>query len=250
MKNSKEYAEKIKKLHRSIKRHAKKVVPMTFDDPVEAIIYGILSEKVTDRQAQVAWKRCKKHFVDLNDLRVARPDEIYDLFGKETEEIRGVGLTLAKVLFSVFDKHHEMTLASMREAGKRHARQELEEINGVTHFAVSYCMLTGLDAHAIPLTDKMIEYLVAHDLVDTNADAATIEGFLSKQIAAKDALEFYMLLRLESESASGKKSVKKKTTKKTKEKTTKKTKKKTTKKAIKKTTKKTAKKARKTTTKK
>ena len=169
-----------------------------------------------------------------------------------------MGLTLAKVLFSVFDKHHEMTLASMRDAGKRHARQELEEINGVTHFAVSYCMLTGLDAHAVPLTEKMIEYLVAHELVDPNADAATIEGFLAKQIGAKDALEFYSLLRLESESASAKKTMKKKTTKKTKKKTTKKTAKKTpkttTKKAAKKTKKKTTKKAatkvKKTTTKK
>ncbi len=45
MKNSKEYAEKIKKLHRSLKRQGKKVTPVTYDDPVEAIIYGILSEK-------------------------------------------------------------------------------------------------------------------------------------------------------------------------------------------------------------
>ncbi len=120
MKNSKEYAEKIKKLHRSLKRQDKKVTSVTYDDPVEAIIYGILSEKVTERQAQTAWKRSRKHFVDLNDLRVARPDEIYDLFGKETDEIREVGLVLARVLFSVFDKHHEMTLASLHDMGKRH----------------------------------------------------------------------------------------------------------------------------------
>ena len=61
MKNSKEYAEKIKKLHRSLKRSAKKATPVSYDDPVEAVIYGILSEKVTERQAHAAWKRSKRH---------------------------------------------------------------------------------------------------------------------------------------------------------------------------------------------
>ena len=215
MKNSKVYAEKIKKLHRSLKRNAKKVTSVTYDDPVEAIIYGILSEKVSERQAQTAWKRCQKHFVDLNDLRVARPDEIYDLFGKETDEIRDVGLTLAKVLFSVFDKHHEMTLASLHDMGKRQARQELEELSGVTRYALGYCMLTGLDAHAIPVTDRMIQYLQAHELVDPKADAATIEGFLAKQISAKDTMEFQAMLRHESESTPLKKVAKKKAAKKT-----------------------------------
>ncbi len=36
-------------------------------------------------------------------------------------------------------------------------------------------------------------------LVDKNADAETIEGFLSKQISAKNGYEFYELLRQESE---------------------------------------------------
>ncbi len=215
MKNSKAYAEKIKKLHRSLKRNAKKVTSVTYDDPVEAIIYGILSEKVTERQAQTAWKRCQKHFVDLNDLRVARPDEIYDLFGKETDDIRDVGLTLAKVLFSVFDKHHEMTLASLHDMGKRQARQELEELNGLSRYALGYCMLTGLDAHAIPVTDRMIQYLRAHELVDPKADAATIEGFLAKQISAKDTMEFYGMLRQESESSPLKRVAKKKAPQKT-----------------------------------
>ncbi len=237
MKNSKEYAEKVKKLHRSLKRGGKKVSAVSYNDPVEAIIYGILSEKVTERQAQIAWKRSKKHFVDLNDLRVARPDEIYDLFGKENDEIRDVGLTLAKVLFSVFDKHHEMTLAMLHDVGKRQARHDLEELNGLPRFALGYCLLTSLNSHAIPVTERMIAYLQNQELVDPKADEAAIEGFLAKQIAAKDAFEFYTWLRDASESSSAKKATKKKATKK---KTAKKVGQKTTKKTPKKAAKKTA----------
>jgi hypothetical protein len=132
---------------------------------------------------------------------------------------------LAKVLFSVFDKHHEMTLSSLRDMGKRQARQELEELNGISSFALGYCMLMGLDAHAIPVNDRMVQYLQAHELVDPKADVAAIEGFLAKQIVAKDTMEFFTLLRHESESSplskgAGKKKTKKKTTKKVTKKTT------------------------------
>ncbi len=236
MKNSKEYAEKVKKLYRSLKQCSKKVSPVSYDDPVEALIYGILCEKVTERQAQTAWKRCKKHFVDLNDLRVARPDEIYDLFGKENDDTRDVGLTLAKVLFSAFDKHHEMTLALLHDVGKRQARHDLEALNGVPRFALGYCLLTSLDSHAIPVTKRMITYLKNHELVDPKADEAVIEGFLAKQISAKDAFEFYTMLREASESSSAQKTGKKKTTKKATKKTQKKAVNKTTKKVVKKST--------------
>jgi len=45
----------------------------------------------------------------------------------------------------------------------------------------------------------MLEYLRKSELVHPEADEQEIEGFLAKQIAAKDGYEFYWLLRRESE---------------------------------------------------
>jgi hypothetical protein len=74
----------------------------------------------------------------------------------------------------------------------------------------------------------MIEYLRSNQLVHPDADEQQIEGFLAKQISAKEGYEFYALLRRESEVGSSKKKrkTKKVTKKKTKTKTRKKTKKK------------------------
>ena len=61
-------------------------------------------------------------------------------------------------------------------------------------------MLTSLQGHAIPLTGKMVKYLRSNELVHAEADEQQIEGFLTKQISAKNGCEFYSLLRRESDS--------------------------------------------------
>ena len=61
-------------------------------------------------------------------------------------------------------------------------------------------MLTSMQAHAVPLTEDMIEYLRRNGAIAPDATEEDIEGFLTRQVAAKDAYEFYALLRRESES--------------------------------------------------
>jgi hypothetical protein len=57
-----------------------------------------------------------------------------------------------------------------------------------------------MQAHAVPLTKDMIEYLRKNGFIAPDADEEDIEGFLTRQVSAKDAYEFYALLRRESES--------------------------------------------------
>lgn len=249
MKNSKTYAGRVKKLYRALKAKGDKARDLSFDDPIDSLVYGIVAEKASCSRARSASKQFARHFVDLNDLRVARPEEIVEVLGKDTADLRQAASTLVRVLGAVFDKQSNLTLEPLKKLGKRQAKQELEAIDGMTHYSINFSMLTALQGHAIPLTQKMIAYLKANDLVCPDADDHDIEGFLTKQIAAKDGYAFYTLLRAESESPqiNKKKALRKKVTKKraTKKKVTKK-------KVVKKTTKKTAKKkvAKKTTKKK
>ncbi len=53
----------------------------------------------------------------------------------------------------------------------------------------------------MPLTNGMIDYLKNNKIIEPGAKEDDIEGFLTRQVAAKDAYEFYVLLRRESESA-------------------------------------------------
>jgi endonuclease III len=217
MKDSKEYARKIRKLYRSLKRRYPKVESVTYEEPAEAMVYGILAENLTEAAAQSASKRFSDYFVDLNDLRVSRGEEIAEVLGEDSPVTREIASALSRALSAIFDQYNAVSLQALKKVGKRPAKQILERLDGVSHFVANYCMLTSLQAHAIPLTTKTIEYLRSNDLVDAGADEHDIEGFLARQISAKNAYEFYALLRRESESPRRKR--KKTTTGKTKPKT-------------------------------
>jgi len=200
MKNSKEHAQRLHKLYRELKRVHPKVERTIYDDPAEALISGIVSEKLSESAAHKALKEIRSAFVDWNDLRVSRVEEIVEALGVRNDSGRATAFALTAALRGIFDEHHKISLQVLKRLGKRPARQGLEKLNGVSRFVVNYCMLTSIDAHAVPLTQNMIDYLKRHEIIEPDADEEDIEGFLTRHVAAKDAYEFYALLRRESES--------------------------------------------------
>ena len=215
MKNSKEYADRLQKLYRGLKRAHAKTERVAYEDPLEALIYGIVSEQVRDSAARTTMTGIRETFIDWNDLRVSRVEEIVEVFGEDSPAVRSTGASLTMALRAVFDTYHTLSLQGLKKMGKRPAKQVLEKLQGASRFCVNYCMLTSLQAHAIPLTGAMVDYLRQNEIVDPQAEEEDIEGFLGRQVAAKDGYEFYALLRRESESPK----VAKKKTKKTRRKT-------------------------------
>jgi endonuclease III len=201
MKDSKEYSKKTRSFFNLLKRRHGKVEEISYDDPVEALVYACVSEKVTEKETRAILKRFAGYFVDLNDLRVSRAEEIVEVLGGDSLQNRATALRLTAALGSVFTKYNTVSLQVLSKLGKKPAKQVLEKLNGISRFAVDYCMLAALHGHAIPLTDRMIEYLRTNELVDPEADYEQIEGFLTRQITAKSAFSFYCLLRSDSESS-------------------------------------------------
>jgi endonuclease III len=200
MKNSKEYAQRLQRLYRGLKRAQSQTERTLYEDPVDALIYGIVCEHRSESAAQRAMKKFRDSFVDWNDVRVSRVEEIAEVLeGGDSSRATAAALTTA--LKTIFDEHHALTLMALKKQGKRPAKQVLDELRGISPFVVDYCMLTALDGHAIPLTANMASYLKDNGVVDPEADEAEIQGFLTRHIAAKDAYEFYGLLRQETETA-------------------------------------------------
>ena len=81
MKNSKEYAQRLHKLYRELKRVHPKVEKTTYEDPAEALICGIISERLSETATSRALREIRTAFVDWNDLRVSRIEEIAEAMG-------------------------------------------------------------------------------------------------------------------------------------------------------------------------
>jgi endonuclease III len=200
MKNSRSYSQRLEKVLRSLEQKFPKVEKARHEDPAEALVHATVTENMSDSAAQGALKRMWDYFVDLNDLRVSRQEEIVEVLGPNSAEARETASKINSILWSIFRKYNTVSLELLKKMSKRPARQMLEKMEGVSHFAVNYCMLTSLGGHAIPLTKGMLEYLRASELVHPEATEEEIEGFLTRQISAAKAYEFYRLVRQESES--------------------------------------------------
>jgi len=166
---------------------------------LDAVVYGMICAELPEQAADAAMKRFREYFVDWNELRVSRTEEVIEVLGRDTPASRNIASTIVKVLGGIFNEYHKVSLEGLKKIGKRPAKQALDKIDGISRFVVDYCMLTSLQGHAVPLTDKMVEYLKNNDLADPEATEQEIGGFLAKQISAKKGYEFYTLLRHESE---------------------------------------------------
>jgi endonuclease III len=237
MKDSKEYSKKVQKLYRQLKRAVERPDMPTYEDPLDALVYAVISETKSEADAETVIRKFSDYFVDWNDLRVALPEEILETMASHTEADRELAANLGKVLQAVFHKYNTLSLMNLQKLGKRPAKQVLEKLDATTPYIVDYIMLTSLGGHSIPLTATMIDFLKSEQLVHPESDYAEIEGFLARLIPAKNGYEFYLLLRLHAESQQPKKTRKKSTKRKTKTRTKKKTTKKKKTKKKKKTTK-------------
>jgi len=200
MKDSKEYSDEFQKFYRKLKRTYGKVKKPDYEDPVGALVYGIISERTSESWARGAYKRILEHFVDFNDLRVSPSGEILEVLGEDTVVTCGIASALVGALRALFEKNNMVSLLGLCQMSKRPARQVLSKIGGgVSRFVVNYCMLMSLQSHAIPLTEKMVEYLRSNGLVHPESDEQEIEGFLMRQVSSSGAYKFYAYLRSESE---------------------------------------------------
>ena len=195
MKNTKEYSAKIRKLYLSLKKEYPRPHKVSYEEPLDAIVYALVSQSITEPAAQAAMKRFADYFVDLNDLRVSRIEEIVEALAVDGDIAKNIAVNLVAVLKAVFEKFNVVNLEVLRKMAKRPARQMLEKFVGDNRFVIDYCMLTALRGHAIPLTNQMIEFLKSCRLVDPEASHEEIEGFLARQVSAANAYEFYSLLR-------------------------------------------------------
>jgi len=202
-----------------LSRKYPKVQKVGHEKVIDAVIYAVISAEMNEKQTDSVIRKFTDYFVDWNDLRVSRAEEIVEVLGKDTSVTMDIALTITRILNSIFNEYHKISLESLKKIGKRPAKQALEKIDGISRYVVEYCLLTALGGHAIPLTDRMIKYLRNNELVNPDADDQQIEGFLAKQISAKNGYEFYALLRHESESVKIKKKTKAKTTRKKKSET-------------------------------
>ncbi|MGB2863684.1 MAG: hypothetical protein WBC05_10205, partial [Sedimentisphaerales bacterium] len=84
MKNSKDYSKQIQKLYRSLSRKYPKVQKVSHEKVIDAIIHAVISAEMSEKKTDSIIRKLAGYFVDWNDLRVSRAEEIVEVLGKDT----------------------------------------------------------------------------------------------------------------------------------------------------------------------
>jgi endonuclease III len=201
MKDATEYALRLKKFHSQIKREIDIAPKEDMVDPTTALVLACLSMVTTQSKARAAMNKIRNHFVDLNELRVSRVEEITDLLGKGLQQAKEIAHNIIVLLQEVYDKCDTLDLTSLQEGNKRDAKAFLTELDSSTPYIVAYVMLHSIGAHAFPVHPQMLTMLRREEVIDPEATASQVQGFLERQFTASDVRKTYAVLRRYADSA-------------------------------------------------
>lgn len=191
MKNSTQYAAKVKKLLAGAKDgKAPEQV-----DRVRLMMRAILEQDTSVRHAEEALKRLEAEYVDLNEMRISPLKDLVDCLGRRFVGARYKAEMLTTALNMMFDRANSLSLDYLAEKPKREIRRALLEDLHLSHYAEAVVALYGFAGHAIPVDFLLAEALKQGDYVHAQADVADIQGFLERLVLSKDAIAVHESLR-------------------------------------------------------
>jgi len=228
----------LKQLKRAY-RDAEASAPEDATDPVHHLLWSALLWDASQTKARAAYKKLTDAAADLNEFRVLLPAEIAELLGPRYPNVDERAARIRMLLTDVYNREHDVTLASLEKTQKREARKYLETLEGATPYISARTFAVGLDGHAIPVDSRLLEKLVAAGVAEEDADPAAVSGSLERAVKAADTIETIALLETwasdpddpvaQAARPAAKKTPRKKAGRQTTKKTTKKTAKKTSK---------------------
>lgn len=191
MKNSAQYALKVKKLLSGLKRPA---IPLAADS-LGLLVQSVLAEDATPEELASAVAAVQEEFVDHNELRVSLPRDVCDILGRDFPGARVKAEAIARALNAVFDRANALCLDFLAKKPKREIRKLLREELGLSPFAESVLTLYYFQGHAIPVDQLLLEALKLEQVIDPGSDIDDCQGFLERIVPAKDAVAVHEQLR-------------------------------------------------------
>ena len=183
---------------------------------LEELVYAICREGSTTPDADAAFARIKKAFVDWNEIRVSTVQEVADVLRPLPQAGPRAGWVIG-VLQAVFELNYSYEIGEMEKKGLKNAAKQISryfnakdlETKGlkqaakqisrfkqVNDFAVAWVVQRSLGGHAIPLdgpTVRVLQRLGVVEEVDPD-DLESLRGGIEHVIPKARGPEFTELM--------------------------------------------------------
>ena len=185
---------------------------------LEELLFAICREGSTTADADAAYGRLKKTFVDWNEIRVSTVQEVADALRPLPQAGPRAGWIIG-VLHAVFEMNYSYDLGDMEkkglkqaakqvsryfnakdldEKGLKQAAKQISRFKQVNDFAVAWVVQRSLGGHAIPLdgpTVRVLQRLGVVEEVDPD-DLESLRGGIEHVIPKARGPEFTELLSI------------------------------------------------------
>ena len=168
-------------------------------DPIEEIVFSFLLWESATNRAEHALKRLLDSSLDLNELRVTRPEDVSQLLGKTYPLADERADRMHAALNDLYNREHAVSLETAVAMPKREGRKYVESLDGIPPFVAARVALMVLGAHAVPLDERTLKRLVEAGVADEDADLESTAARLERHIKAADGARAHGLLQAWSE---------------------------------------------------
>jgi len=193
------FADKVRRVERvrqALRKRYGDAPPVAVTHPVEHALGVILSEEATSRQAEDALERLRRHFVDLNDLRVSRPREIREVLGTNFPRSSHKARVIPRLLDQVFKQYNSMVWDFLEKMGKVEARAFFEKLEDVRPFVAAVIARDCVGAHAVPVDYDVARVLGRLAVLDPSTQSeAEMQAILERAVKANRAYEVHWLVK-------------------------------------------------------
>ena len=193
------FASKVRRLDRvrlMLRRRYGQPPAVAVTHPVEHALRTILSEEATCDQVEQAMGRIRRHFVDLNDLRVSRPREIREVLGANFPRSGQKARVMPRLLDQVFKQFNSMVWDFLHEMGKIEARAYFEKLEDVRPFVAAVLARDCTGAHAFPVDGDVARVLGRLGILDPSSHSeAEMQAFLERAVKANRAYEVHWVVK-------------------------------------------------------
>jgi len=183
-----------KKLVTVLKRRYDKPAPKNDRSVLELLLYAVSLENVSVETAEATLRELLERFHDYNELRVSSLSEIEPIFnGMDDPEHRA--LRVRCILQDIFEKNYAFDFEDLRKKTLETATREMESLRHLTDFVRGYTLQHALEAHILPLDERMRNAAVWLGLVPPDASPREAGDSLKPAVRKADAPLFCHLLR-------------------------------------------------------
>ena len=195
MKKSAQYARQIKQLVARLKKEKAKVALPAIDDPMHALLLGILGAHASEQRAETALSRMLAAAVDLNEVRVTSVSELVTNLGTDFPSVRPAAEEISHALNAVFNRIHRLDLSFLKAGSRKAAETFLDSLDGVGAHAKATVMLRCLGDRVVPIDRHMLLFLQRSGCVPENATPEEAQKLVTNQVSERDVAVIYVALK-------------------------------------------------------